>query len=49
MRLEDVRFDLFQQPPGPMLATSEDVIVDKRGNIFIDTFHDGIYALRCTV
>ena len=35
--------------PGPMIATTEDVIVDRRGNIFIDTFHDGIYALRCTV
>ena len=35
--------------PGPMLATTEDVIVDKRGNIFIDTFHDGLYCLRATV
>lgn len=33
---------------GPNLATTEDVIVDNRGNIFIDTFHDGIYVLRCT-
>lgn len=32
---------------GPNLATTEDVIVDNRGNIFIDTFHDGIYVLRC--
>lgn len=34
---------------GPKLAITEDVIVDKRGYIFIDTFHDGVYALRCTV
>lgn len=43
------RFGLFQQPPGPMIATTEDVIVDKRGNIYMDTFHDGLYVLRCTV
>ncbi len=43
------RFSLFHQPPGPMIATTEDVIVDKRGNIFIDTFHGGLYVLRCTV
>jgi hypothetical protein len=42
-------FDLFQQPPGPMIATTEDIVVDNRGNIFIDTFHDGVYVLRCTV
>jgi hypothetical protein len=42
-------FELFVQPPGPMIATAEDVIVDKRGNIFIDAFHDGIYVLQCTV
>jgi hypothetical protein len=42
-------FSLFQQPPGPMIATTEDIQVDRRGNIFIDTFHDGIYVLRCTV
>ena len=35
--------------PGPMLATTEDVLVDNRGNIFIDTFHDGLYVLRCKV
>lgn len=42
-------FDLFQQPPGPMIATTEDIVVDNRGNIFVDTFHDGVYVLRCTV
>jgi len=35
--------------PGPMIATTEDVIVDKRGYIFIDASHDGLYVLRCTV
>ena len=34
---------------GPNLATTEDVLVDNRGNIFIDTFHDGIYVLRSKV
>lgn len=38
--------DLF---PGPMIATTEDVIVDNRGNIFIDTWQSGMYVLRCTV
>ncbi len=41
------RFSLFEQPPGPMIATTEDVIVDRRGNIFMDAFHDGLYVLRC--
>jgi len=35
--------------PGPRLGTAEDVLVDKRGNIFVDTQHGGLYALRCTV
>ena len=35
--------------PGPRIATAEDVIVDNRGNIYMDTFHDGLYILRCTV
>lgn len=38
--------DLF---PGPRIGTAEDIVVDNRGNIFIDTFTDGIYVLRCTV
>ncbi|OFW60717.1 MAG: hypothetical protein A2133_03680 [Actinobacteria bacterium RBG_16_64_13] len=38
--------DLF---PGPRLGTAEDVIVDHRGNIFVDTQHAGLYVLRCTV
>jgi hypothetical protein len=35
--------------PGPMLATTEDVLVDNRGIIYMDTFHDGLYILKCTV
>jgi len=35
--------------PGPLLGTAEDIVVDDRGNIFIDTWQDGIYVLRCTV
>lgn len=42
-------FSLFDQPIGPMIATTEDVVVDNRGYIFMDAFHDGVYALRCTV
>jgi hypothetical protein len=38
--------DLFQ---GPRLGTAEDVLVDNRGNIFMDTQHAGLYALRSTV
>jgi hypothetical protein len=38
--------DLF---PGPNISVTEDVIVDNRGNIFIDTLHQGLYVLRCTV
>lgn len=32
--------------PGPLLGTAEDIQVDDRGNIFIDTWQDGIYVLR---
>jgi hypothetical protein len=38
--------DLF---PGPNIATTEDVIVDNRGNIYVDTMQQGLYILRCTV
>ena len=38
---------LFNVPqPGPLLGTAEDCVVDDRGNIFMDTFHDGLYVLR---
>jgi hypothetical protein len=35
--------------PGPLMGTTEDVLVDRRGNIFVDTQHAGLYVLRCTV
>jgi hypothetical protein len=38
--------DLF---PGPLVGITEDVLVDDRGYIYVDTFHDGLYILRCTV
>lgn len=38
----------FPNWKGPVLATTEDIVVDDRGNIFIDTLGDGIYALRLT-
>jgi len=47
--VEPGTFNLGAIPPGPALAIAEDVIVDNRGNIFMDTFHDGLYVLRCTV
>ena len=31
------------------IAVTEDVLVDNRGNIFMDTLHQGVFALRCTV
>ena len=41
---------LFPIPiPGPMIATTEDCVVDDRGYIYIDTWHDGMYILRCLV
>jgi hypothetical protein len=35
--------------PGPKVAITEDVMVDDRGYIYVDTFQDGLYILRCTV
>lgn len=35
--------------PGPLVSLAEDVLVDDRGYIYMDTFHDGLYILRCTV
>lgn len=38
---------LFDVPqPGPLLGTTEDCVVDDRGYIYVDTFHDGVYILR---
>ncbi len=40
----------FEVPmPGPFLGTTEDVVVDDRGYIYIDCFHDGMYILKRTV
>ena len=36
----------FKGFPGPRNATTEDVIVDDRGNIIIDALDDGFYILR---
>ena len=38
--------DLF---PGPNIATTEDVLVDNRGFIYMDTMQQGLFVLRCTV
>ena len=34
--------------PGPVMAVTEDIVVDDRGNIFITTNGDGMYILRVT-
>ena len=34
--------------PGPKVAITEDVIVDDRGYIYVDTFQDGLYIVRYT-
>ncbi|WP_296117379.1 LVIVD repeat-containing protein [uncultured Eubacterium sp.] len=35
--------------PGPQVAITEDVLVDDRGYIYVDTFEDGLYIVKCTV
>lgn len=35
--------------PGPKVAITEDVLVDNRGYIYLTTFQDGMYIVRCTV
>lgn len=35
--------------PGPQVAITEDVLVDDRGYIYLDTFMDGLYIVKCTV
>lgn len=35
--------------PGPLLGTAEDCIVDERGYIYMNCFHDGMYVMKCTV
>lgn len=38
---------LFNVPVrGPLLGTAEDCVVDDRGYIYFDTFHDGVYIVR---
>ena len=32
--------------PGPNIACTEDLIVDNRGYIYIDTTNDGMYILK---
>lgn len=34
---------------GPFVAETEDLVVDDRGNIFMNTSHDGLYVVRCLV
>lgn len=34
---------------GPLVAVTEDVLVDDRGYIYVDTFNDGVYIVKCTV
>jgi hypothetical protein len=50
----DPKKDLFNNAegnlvPGARVAITEDVLVDDRGYIYIDTYMDGLYILRCTV
>lgn len=50
----DPKKDLFNNDegnlvPGERIAITEDVLVDDRGYIYIDTFMDGLYILRCTI
>lgn len=33
----------------PLVAVTEDVLVDDRGYIYVDTFNDGVYIVKCTV
>ena len=35
--------------PGPHVGHAEDCIVDDRGYIYVDTYQDGLYIVRCTV
>ena len=35
--------------PGARVAIAEDILVDDRGYIYMDTFMDGLYILKCTL
>lgn len=37
---------VFPKNTGPVIAITEDCVVDDRGNIFMDTYQDGLYVLR---
>lgn len=50
----DPKTKLFDNPagtllPGPEVAVAEDILVDDRGYIYMDTFSDGLYIVKCTV
>lgn len=32
--------------PGPLLGTAEDIVVDDRGIIYLDTYNDGLFILK---
>lgn len=34
--------------PGAQVAITEDIVIDDRGYIYITTFQDGMYVLKCT-
>ncbi len=44
---EKLCFDIDM--PNPPLGTAEDLVVDDRGYIYLNTMHDGVYILRCLV
>ena len=39
----------FPHYPGPLVATTEDCVVDDRGYIYMDCLEDGLYILKTTV
>lgn len=45
MLFDNATHDLM---PGPQVAIVEDLLVDDRGYIYVDTFMDGVYSLRET-
>ena len=46
---DDPTFNLAAKSRSELIATTEDVLVDNRGYIFMDALHDGLYVLRCKV
>ena len=43
---KDPKDSYFPDFPGPRNATTEDCVVDDRGNIIIDALDDGFYILK---